>query len=276
MDLYDAVAYETSRHLTLRYSTSFGISSRFLGKNIRPHVYAVYGLVRIADEIVDTYKGADAGELLRQLEDETYRAITSGYSTNPVVHAFAQTARHYGIGKPLLQPFFASMRMDLTPQSYANKDYAAYIHGSAEVVGLMCLRIFVAGNDKQYDELAPGASALGSAYQKVNFLRDLAADYHDLGRLYFPGVTYNTFDEAAKAAIIDDIEHDFQNAVPALRRLPVSSRRASTISYVYYRELLTKLSNTPASVIKTTRIRVPSRRKFSLMVRTVLREGSAR
>lgn len=273
MDLYDKVAYENSRHLTLRYSTSFGISSRFFSAAIKPHIYAIYGLVRIADEIVDTYKGKDAGEQLDRLEAETYSAITVGYSTNPIVHAFAKTAATYGIDKQLSEPFFSSMRMDLHPQSYSDKDYKKYIHGSAEVVGLMCLHVFVDGNDAEYKKLADGAAALGSAYQKVNFLRDMAADYKELGRLYFPGLSFETFSESNKRAIIDDIKQDFSDAIPALTKLPPSSRRATMVSYVYYNELLTRLEKTPVQTLKTTRIRVPSPRKITLLIKTLVGHG---
>lgn len=268
MELYDQVAYENSRNLTLRYSTSFGLSSRLFGKSIQPHIYAIYALVRIADEIVDTYKGKDSLQLLDALESQVYETIKTGYSTDLVVHAFAKAARVYGIDKQLIAPFFASMRMDLSPQTYSSKNYKAYIHGSAEVVGLMCLRVFLHGDQQRYSELAPGAAALGSAYQKVNFLRDLAADYKELGRLYFPGVNYETFDEQTKQHIIEDIRSDFAVALPALRQLPPSSRKATLMSYVYYSELLKKLDRTPASTIKHTRIRVPSARKLSLLLRT--------
>jgi 15-cis-phytoene synthase len=268
MDLYDKVAYENSRHLTLRYSTSFGISSRFFTKAMQPHIYAIYALVRIADEIVDTYGGKNAPKLLDDLESQTYETLRTGYSTDLVVHAFAKTANQFGIDQVLIKPFFDSMRMDLTPQTYRASNYQAYIHGSAEVVGLMCLRVFLSGDNKRFDELSKGASALGSAYQKVNFLRDLAADYKELGRLYFPDVTYDSFDEQAKQQIIADIKKDFGLALPALRQLPASSRKATLMSYVYYSELLKKLEQTPASTIKHTRIRVSSGRKLTLMLRT--------
>ena len=273
MDLYTRVAYENSRHLTLRYSTSFGISSRFFGEDIRSDIYAIYGLVRIADEIVDTYKGTDARAQLDDFERQTYASLASGYSTNLIIHAFAQSARKYDITKTLIAPFFESMRMDLSPQTYRTKDYERYIHGSAEVVGLMCLKVFVAGDKKAYDELSPGASSLGAAYQKVNFLRDMAADYKELGRLYFPGVSFETFDEAAKNAIILDIRNDFKHALASLRKLPVSSRKATMMSYTYYTELLNRLERTPAETIKQRRIRVPSRRKFTLMIRTAVLKG---
>ena len=269
MDLYDKVSYENSRHLTLNYSTSFGMSSRFFSKQIQPHIYAVYGLVRVADEIVDTYKGSDARTLLDDLEKTTYATLKSGYSTNPIVHAFGLTARRYGIGMQLIKPFFESMRMDLNPQDYSPKYYKKYIYGSAEVVGLMCLRVFCDGNDKQYESLREGASALGAAYQKVNFLRDMAADYKELGRLYFPGSTFDTFGEKEKKSIIEDIKKDFKKALPALRRLPESSRKATMLSYVYYSELLKKLEITPINTIKTSRIRIPNSKKFLLMAATL-------
>lgn len=268
MELYTKVAYDNSRHLTLSYSTSFGISSRFFDKSIRQHIYAIYALVRIADEIVDTYKGNNASKLLDDLEADVYETLATGFSTDLVIHAFAQTANQYGITKTLIEPFFDSMRMDLHPQKYTSKNYEQYIYGSAEVVGLMCLRVFLDGDDKRYEALSTGASALGSAYQKVNFLRDLAADYKELGRLYFPDVTYDAFDEAAKHTIIQDIRQEFQTALQAIQKLPASSRKATLMSYVYYTELLDKLERTPASTIKHTRIRVPSARKLALLVRT--------
>lgn len=273
MDLYTAVAYANAKQLTLRYSTSFGISSRFFTRDIKPHIYAIYGLVRIADEIVDTYKGPDAAALLDDLESQTYTAITSGYSTNPIVHAFARTAKTYGIDQSLVRPFFASMRMDLHPHNYSSKDYQKYIHGSAEVVGLMCLRVFCGGDENQYNNLKDGAAALGSAYQKVNFLRDLAADYRELGRLYFPGKTFDNFNEKDKQEIVDDIQSDFDSALPSLRKLPTNSRKATMMSYVYYNELLKRLKETPVATIKTTRMRVPSQHKLLLLVRTALRRN---
>lgn len=273
MELYDKVSYENSRHLTLSYSTSFGISSRFFDKEIQPHIYAIYGLVRIADEIVDTYKGPDATAILNDLESSAYAAIASGYSANMAVHAFAMTARRYGITDTLIKPFFDSMRMDLEPHSYSPDDYQTYIHGSAEVVGLMCLRVFCDGDTAAYERLEQGAAALGSAYQKVNFLRDMAQDYKELGRLYFPGVTFDTFDETTKNEIISDIKNDFEEAYASLLKLPPSARKATMMSYVYYSELLRRLEHTPVEIIKKQRIRVPSRQKVSLLVRTLLRES---
>lgn len=276
MELYNRVAYNSSRALTLAYSSSFGISSRFFDKDIQPHIYAVYGLVRIADEIVDTYKGPDAAMQLDQLEADTFAAISSQYSTNPIVHAFALTAAIYHIDADIIKPFFASMRMDLSPQLYTSDLYQTYIHGSAEVVGLMCLRVFCKGDAAQYEALRPGACALGSAYQKVNFLRDLASDYRELGRLYFPNETFDAFDEAAKQRIIADIKSDFVTANNSLNKLPRSSQLAVRMSYVYYTELLHILSNTPVETIKTTRVRVSSLRKTWLLIRTVVKTKAGR
>ncbi|MBL8160295.1 phytoene/squalene synthase family protein [Candidatus Saccharibacteria bacterium] len=272
MELYDRVSQDIARLTMLRYSTSFGLSSRLFDAGMRGHIFNVYGLVRIADEVVDTYMGDDAPGLLTELETQTYAALKSGYSTNPIVHAFALTAREYGIGRDLIKPFFASMRMDLTPQHYDHKLYRQYIHGSAEVVGLMCLKVFVGGDKEQYAELAPGAARLGAAFQKVNFLRDLAADSQDLGRFYFPGYTLATFDEEAKLAVIDDIRQDFAEAVPALRRLPRTVRRAVGLSATYYLELLHKLDSTPIEVIKQSRLRVKPGRKLALMAQALLKE----
>jgi phytoene/squalene synthetase len=272
MDLYTRVAYAHARQLTLAYSTSFGISTRFFTNDIKPHIYAIYGLVRIADEIVDTYKGHDALELLDELESATYRSIQSGYSTNPIVHAFALTAAKYNIDHVLVNPFFESMRMDLVPQNYTDRDYAKYIHGSAEVVGLMCLKVFCGGDESAYKKLEKGAAALGSAYQKVNFLRDLSADYKELGRLYFPGKNFEEFNENDKQEIIEDIQSDFSTALPALMKLPRSCKKATMMSYVYYMELLKKLESTPASTIKEVRVRVPNQKKLLLLIKTALKK----
>lgn len=270
MELYTRVAYQSSRALTLAYSSSFGISSRFFEKDIQPHIYAVYGLVRIADEIVDTYKGPDAGAQLDQLESDTFAAITSQYSANPIIHAFALTAKKYHIDAAIIEPFFASMRMDLSPQSYTGDLYQTYIHGSAEVVGLICLRVFCRGDQATYAELEPGACALGAAYQKVNFLRDLASDYKELGRLYFPDETFEAFDEDAKQRVITDITSDFALAKQSLVALPDSSQLAVKMSYVYYTELLRVLETTPVEIIKSKRVRVATPRKLWLLVRTVV------
>lgn len=265
MDLYTDTAYQLSRQLTLRYSTSFGKSSQLFAASIQPHIFAIYGLVRIADEIVDTYQGKDASTHLDRLEQDTYDAIKGQYSTNPIIHAFALTAKRYDIGKQLIAPFFDSMRLDLAPQLYTRKLYNTYIYGSAEVIGLMCLKVFVEGDKARYKALKPGASALGAAYQKVNFLRDIASDFADRGRVYFPDVQFETFDEKDKNAIIADIEKDFSAANEAVSQLPASARKAVTMSVLYYKELLKKLKSTPARVLVTKRVRVSNAKKVALL-----------
>jgi 15-cis-phytoene synthase len=265
MELYNDTSFAASELLTKKYSTSFSMSSRLFSKDIQKYIYAIYGLVRIADEVVDTYRGKDVEKIIVTLEQDTYEAIKRGYSTNPIIHAFAVTAVQFDIGKELIKPFFKSMQMDLSPQLYTSDLYKEYIYGSAEVVGLMCLKVFCGGNVAQYQKLEKGASALGAAYQKVNFLRDIAADYAELGRLYFPNTTFETFDEAAKKRIIKDIEKDFAQAKKAIVSLPDNSRRAVGMSYVYYLELLKKIKKTPAETLKKKRIRVNNVRKVMLM-----------
>lgn len=276
MDTFTRISYQHARSLTLHYSSSFGLSSKLFTTRIRPHIYAVYGLVRIADEIVDTYQGNDQKQLLEALEAETYAAIDRQYSPHPIVHAFALTAQKYAIDRELIAPFFESMRMDLAPRNYTPAMYKDYIHGSAEVIGLMCLRVFCEGNDTFYTQLAPNATSLGAAFQKVNFLRDLAEDYKELGRLYFPGMTFDTFDNEARDKIIAEIEHDFTVAAQGIKRLPPTCRGAVETSYVYYRELLSRLSRTSAKSIKSQRVRVPTARKLQLLAVAAIKQKLAR
>lgn len=266
MDLYEKTSYQVSRLITRNYSTSFSSSITLFSKDIQPHIYAIYGITRVADEIVDTYRQKDARILLKELESDVYDAIKRGYSANPVISAFALTAKKYGISKELLQPFFISMAMDLEPKKYTSALYHTYIHGSAEVVGLMCLRVFIEGDAKKFATFKTSACALGSAYQKINFLRDLAADYELLGRVYFPGVTFEGFDESTKNDIIRDIESDLQKAEGGLRNLPASSRYAVELSVRYYGRLVKKIKQTPADVIKKKRIRVGTTMKLWILV----------
>jgi len=263
MDDYTAAAFLSSRAAMEQFSTSFSLASRLFGTELRSHVCNIYGLVRIADEIVDTYGGPDQLSLLNDLEAETYWAIERGYSSNLVVHAFAITAARYGIDQTLIAPFFESMRIDAN-HSYKIDQYQTYIYGSAEVVGLMCLKIFVESDD--YAPLVDGARSLGSAFQKVNFLRDLHEDWQQLQRYYFPVGSYEQFNDAIKQQIVADIKQDFIAAEDAIIALPSSSRRAVKIAYSYYRELLTILERTPAETLKQQRIRLPNRRKLTLLV----------
>ncbi len=268
MDLYNTASAATAKLFTEKYSTSFQLASRLFDKTIRPDIYNVYGLVRIADEIVDTYHGKDAKILLDDLETEVYAAIGRGYSVNPIVHAFQITANSSGITQELIKPFFASMRTDLGAVRLNQKQYHDYIYGSAEVVGLMCLKVFVNGDSKRYEQLKPGAQRLGSAYQKVNFLRDFAHDSQVLNRSYFPAVDYKTFNDAAKAKIIKDIEADFAAAEPYVKKLPQNARAAVATSYRYYSELLKALQSASANDIKTNRIRLPNAKKLAIFVQT--------
>jgi len=271
--LYDSVAEETASIVINRYSTSFALASRLLGPGVRQHVENIYALVRVADEIVDG-AGAEAGltlletgQALNALEAETELAIEIGFSTNLVVHAFALTARESGFGSELTKPFFDSMRADLTETEHDQASFDRYVYGSAEVVGLMCLRAFVQGETvDDLPGLETGARALGAAFQKVNFLRDLAADFDALGRSYFPGVNVETFTEEEKTRLLDDIDADLAVSAAVLPRLPRSSRRAVALAQSLFAELSRRLRATPAATLRTTRVRVPNPVKARLAV----------
>lgn len=266
MELYESTSYTISQVLTKAYSTSFSMSMRLFSQDIRPHIYAIYGMVRIADEIVDTYMGDDRRELLDELEKEVKAATKRGYSTNPVVYAYALTARAYHIPNTLVTAFFKSMRLDLTNHIYDQALYETYIYGSAEVVGLMSLKVFTA-DETLYDKLERGARHLGAAYQKVNFLRDIKADAEGLRRWYFPFSSYETFDDKARDRIIKDIDRDFKQAKKAANQLPESSRKAVMLSVTYYETLLNKIRRTPANVLKNRRIRINNFKKLGLLVK---------
>lgn len=260
-------AERASRAVTETFSSSFGSAIRLLDADIRQDIYSIYGLVRIADEIVDTYQGKNAEQLLRSLESEVYNALKQGYSTNVIVHAFIKTATTYAISKELIEPFFASMQMDLTAKSHTDDTYRTYIHGSAEVVGLMCLKVFTKGSDAEYEQLKEGACALGAAYQKVNFLRDIKDDYETRGRFYFPNTTFEAMNEADKRAIVSDIYADLERAQSAINQLPKKARFATQLSHDYYRELLAELERSPVEVVKQSRLSVPRHVKLGFMVR---------
>lgn len=266
LSLYDRAADEVAGVVIRRYSTSFGLASRLLGPGIRQHVENIYALVRIADEIVDggvAEAGLDqaaAGRYLDELEADTNQAMENGYSSNLVVHAFARTAREVGFGRELTEPFFHSMRMDLTDTEHDQASFDLYVYGSAEVVGLMCLRAFmqeapVSGD--QNDRMVRGARALGAAFQKVNFLRDLSADFETLGRSYFPGVRVDSFTEEEKHRLLDDIDDDLRMSAAVLPDLPASSRRAVALAQGLFAELAARLRRTPANELVRTRVRVP-------------------
>ncbi len=260
--LYDRVAEETASIVIHRYSTSFGLASRLLGTGVRQHVENIYALVRVADEIVDGGANIDtrqAARALDELEAETDLALQIGFSSNLVVHAFALTARDVAFGTELTAPFFESMRMDLSQKQHDQASFDTYVYGSAEVVGLMCLRAFLLGEPvTDLPRFETGARALGAAFQKVNFLRDLAADFETLGRSYFPDVDVHTFDEATKNRLLDDIDADLAVSASVVPDLPRSSRRAVALAQSLFAELSTRLRATPADQLVRARVRVPN------------------
>jgi phytoene/squalene synthetase len=274
--LYDTVADRSAAVVIHGYSTSFGLASRLLTEPVRTHVRNLYALVRIADEIVDTpdraFSTHDRAALLDGLQEEAVRAMASGRSSNLVVHAFATTARATGIGPDLVDPFFGSMRTDLQVQAHDTSSLERYVYGSAEVVGLMCLRIFLACEDRagEYDDLADGARRLGAAFQKINFLRDLAEDQGVLGRRYFPGLSAESFSDLHRDAILDDIAGDLRVARAAIPRLPRSSRRAVRAAQLLFEELAVRLQATPAARIAMERVSVPGPVKARLLARALV------
>ncbi len=262
MDNYATVAYKASQSMTNQYSSSFGMATRLFPREIRPHIYALYGLVRLADEIVDTHQLENAGKHLDQLEQTVFEALQDKYSSNLIVHAFAKTADTFSIGKDLIQPFFDSMRADINPKpALSESAYTTYIYGSAEVVGLMCLKVFCP-KDKDYQRMAPGARALGSAFQKINFLRDMAADYKELGRYYFPNATFETFDNTHKMSIVREISQELQTARRYILALPPSVGKPVGAAYNCYAVLLSKLALTPADMLKQRRVRITTVEKL--------------
>lgn len=277
--LYDRVAMEAASVVIHRYSTSFGLASRLLDGPVRQHVENIYALVRLADEVVDGV-AADAQlpesairDRIDALERETCAAMECGYSTNLIVHAFGWTARRVGITAELTTPFFRSMRADLSATRHTPESFDDYVYGSAEVVGLMCLAAFLhdtSTSERAREGLADGARHLGAAFQKINFLRDLAADFGTLGRSYFPGIEVSTFTEAEKERIIADIEEDLRIARASLPGLPASSRRAVALAQGLFEELTDRLRATPASVLATARVRVPNPVKARIAVGAAL------
>lgn len=279
--LYSMAAQRAAREVIYSYSTSFGLATRLLGKKYQSHVENIYALVRVADEIVDG-SAAEAKELapgvipeklLSEFEEETYRAMELGYSTNLVIHAFAQTARYAGIGKDIVEPFFFSMRQDLTETVHDQASFEKYVYGSAEVVGLMCLAVFMAEGSytaEEREKLVRGARALGSAFQKVNFLRDLAADFKRLGRSYFPGVRVDSFNEETKMQLVKDIDADLAVSSDSLGLLPTSARRAVTAAQLLFESLNRQIEKTPASELIDRRISVSSSKKLLVLIRSMI------
>lgn len=271
MNLYDTVSLRCSRLTTTSYSTSFSLGIRSLAARYRDPIYAIYGFVRFADEIVDTFHREDARELLEEFRNDTRKAIERGISLNPILHSFQSAVNAYGIDRELIETFLRSMEMDLDQNRYDQAGYEQYILGSAEVVGLMCLRVFCEGNDTIYQQLKAPAMKLGSAFQKINFLRDLNADYQGLGRLYFPHLDISAFDETVKAELLADIRKDFDAGFQGIRQLPRGARLGVYVAYVYYYSLLNKISRTPSAQILQERIRIPDARKYALILQSFVR-----
>ncbi len=273
MDLYNKVCRECSKHITNRYSTSFSMGIRVFDKRFRAPIYAVYGFVRFADEIVDTFHNYPKKQLLDRFRQDTYRAIEEGISLNPVLHAFQETVHQYGIERELIDAFLDSMEMDLHFDRYHDSLYKKYIYGSAEVVGLMCLRVFVEGDDEMYERLKAPACSLGAAFQKINFLRDMKSDFDERGRVYFPGVDYMRFCNEDKIEIEADIEKDFNDAYRGIVQLPEGARFGVYLAYIYYTNLFKKIRSAPAERVTKERIRVPNRRKAMLLFSSALRNS---
>jgi phytoene synthase len=257
--------------ITKRYSTSFSLGIRVFAPQYRPPIYAIYGFVRFADEIVDTFHDYPKADLLKRFREDTYRAIEEGISLNPVLHAFQEVVHRYGIERDLIDAFLDSMEMDLHFHTYGDHLYKQYIYGSAEVVGLMCLRVFCESDDAAYQHLKAPACSLGSAFQKINFLRDMQSDYTERGRVYFPGIDYTRFTEADKLAIEADIKQDFDDAYIGILQLPKGVRLGVYLAYVYYTTLFQKIKNAPVQRVTTERIRVPDSRKVMLLLSSAVK-----
>ncbi|CCG98903.1 Squalene/phytoene synthase [Fibrella aestuarina BUZ 2] len=270
MSLFNQTALECSKLITERYSTSFTLGIRTLDKKFHLPIYAIYGFVRYADEIVDTFHDHDKQDLLNRFRADTYRAIEEGISLNPVLHSFQLVVRQYQIERDLIDAFLRSMEMDLHRHDYDTAGYSEYIYGSAEVVGLMCLRVFCEGDCDEYDRLREPARKLGSAFQKVNFLRDIKSDYQERGRTYFPGVDFTDFSRDAKQLIEDDIQRDFDDAYKGILALPRGAKMGVHLAYTYYLKLFNKIKGVPASRIQNERIRVPDPQKLALLAKTML------
>ena len=273
MDLYNRTCKECSQLITNRYSTSFSLGIRVFDKRFRSPIYAIYGFVRFADEIVDTFHNYNKAKLLERFRQETYLAIEEKISLNPVLHAFQETVHRYQIGMDLIDAFLDSMEMDLHFHTYEDSLYKKYIYGSAEVVGLMCLRVFCDGDDAYYQRLKEPACSLGSAFQKINFLRDMKSDFDDRGRVYFPGIDFTKFTNEDKIDIEADIKKDFDDAYKGIVQLPEGARLGVYLAYVYYINLFKKIKSAPAVRVQQERIRVPDRKKILLLFSSALRNS---
>ena len=270
--IFDNVSYDCSKTVTKTYSTSFSLATKMLSKSIRQDIYNIYGFVRFADEIVDSFHDYNKEYLFNKFEFDLELAIKNKISLNPILNSFQYTYHRYNLDKAQVEAFMNSMRMDLHKSKYlTEEEYKNYIYGSADVVGLMCLKVFVKGNEEKYNELKDTAMSLGSAFQKVNFLRDLKADHDDLNRTYFPNTDLANLNEQSKQDIIDDIEKDFAKGLEGIKKLPMEAKFGVFMAYRYYRQLLKKLKRTPALDIKNARIRVPNYKKIELLTRSYVK-----
>ncbi len=272
---FDELSREVSERTTKKYSTSFSLGILALAPAIRPAIYAIYGYVRLADEIVDSFHDYDKKVLLNRLLSETKTALDEKISLNPILQSFQETVHHYSIDRGLIEDFLRSMAMDLDKMQYNESLYEQYIFGSAEVVGLMCLQVFANGNREEYNRLKPYAQKLGSAFQKVNFLRDLKDDYRTLGRTYFPNITFDHFNTISKQQIEAEIEAEFKEALVGIKQLPHASRFGVYLAYKYYLSLFRKIKSTRAERIMATRVRVPNAGKLLVMVKSYIRYKAA-
>ena len=271
-NIFDEVSYSCSENVTKTYSTSFSLATRLLSENIRKDIYNIYGFVRFADEIVDSFHDYNKTELFNDFSDDLEKALVNKIHLNPILNSFQYTFHKYNIDKDLVDSFMKSMRMDLTKKKYSTvKEYKEYIYGSADVVGLMCLKVFVQGNSKLYNKLKNNAMKLGSAFQKVNFLRDLKADKEDLNRTYFPNTKFEKLNESEKNEIINEIENDFKDGLDGIKHLPIDAKFGVFMAYRYYNQLLKKLKKTPATEIINKRIRVPNLKKIELLTRSYVK-----
>jgi len=272
LKLYDETCTGCSRLVTRKYSTSFSMGIRAFDKELRAPIYAIYGFVRFADEIVDTFHDFDKEALLKEYRQDTFRAIYTGISLNPVLHSFQKVVNDYGIDHELVTVFLDSMETDLHKTAYNSEmEYHQYIYGSAEVVGLMCLQVFCNKDRGQYAKLVPAARSLGAAFQKVNFLRDMQSDFEERGRVYFPGIDFTHFTEEVKEVIVADIQKDFDDALTGILQLPGGARKGVHLAYVYYLNLFQKIKKAPVKDILGSRIRVSNKRKVYLMVNSMMK-----
>jgi len=269
--IFDDLSAQCSKRATQQYSTSFSLGIKLLDKSLHRPIYGIYGFVRFADEIVDSFHGYNKEELLYEFRNNTYRAIHDGISLNPILNEFQKVVNDYNIDHKWIDTFLKSMKMDLNDKYHDILSYEEYILGSAEVVGLMCLHVFMEGDSTKFKTLKPYAMSLGSAFQKVNFLRDLKADYESLGRTYFPGVDMESFTTEHKKKIEKEIEEDFQQALIGIKKLPLKARKGVYLAYIYYLTLFRKIKNTPVEKIMESRIRVSNPSKIALMFESMLK-----